>query len=324
MTLKSVVQNAAKVHPVLLEISAVSPEKADREEQRSDRSSSIDSFYDATQDNTEGVEISSSSRKSSRKSTKFGQQQNDVREKIVKEVLDQIMPDLGAYAIDGTISKPVAQKSAVFKWLQFFGCLTLDLHDAILTGYVSQVKYSIAKITIGKNAQPERINEYDSEGRTALSLAAKIDNLEMVQELLDANALCDIVDEGTGRTPLYYSVQNRNQAMTKMFLNRGASANTADFQCVTPLMIACTTNDHRHVQMLCDGHADVDLQDERGWTALHYATVNNAEKCVALLLREGADRDLRDINRRKPIHFAKYKDYGNCIAILSSKAQIGL
>ena len=67
-------------------------------------------------------------------SSKFGKKQNDIREKIIKEVLDEVMPDLGAYDIDGMSMQVTRHKSKLTQLCQFLGCITLDLHDAILTG----------------------------------------------------------------------------------------------------------------------------------------------------------------------------------------------
>ncbi len=327
----------AKVHPGSASSKTLTPGrkrgKQDEPEYDSDCSSSVHSdnrLTGGTHENKEeddddiGLDnmLTSSKDNSMKGSTKLAQQHNIIREKIVQEVISEILPDMGSYA-NGTFDKHIVKEdSFTVKWLKLLGCMAMDLHDAVLAGSVDELKRTITKLCVGPKATPEMINAYDQEGRTALSLAAKVNHNIMCLELIESNAIVECPDESTGRTPLYYSVQNRNHELSKLLLASGAKANTADFQCVTPLMIACIKDDYKHVKMLCDAHADVDMQDEQGWTALHYAVMNDAQRCLAILLSEGADREIRDLNKRKPLHFARFHEYGNCVAMLEEKGQL--
>jgi hypothetical protein len=256
------------------------------------------------------------------------QQRQEMKDKIVKEVLDAVLPDIDAYDIDGTSHdrKDAYNKyyNRLLQWMKFLGCLELDLHDAVLTGSIAQVRKSLHKLTQGKDANPELINEYDQKGCTALSYAVKIKAIEIVQLLLEYDALTDFVDMKTGRTPLFYSVINGSVDISRVLLNAGSSSNAVDVQCVSPLMLAAFRNDVPHCQLLCKYLADVDIQDENGWTALHYAAFGNAPEVINYLLGEGADRNVRDMNKKKPMHLAKFKKHGNCIASLSTKSKIGM
>jgi hypothetical protein len=255
-------------------------------------------------------------------SRKSGKDQSQIREKIIQDVMNEILPDLGGYADGSLVQRGVASDNFFVVWFKFLGCLAMDLHDAVLSGSLDEVKRSVRKICTGPNAKPELMNAYDARGRTAFSVAVASNLFEISLELFDNSASIECPDEETGRTPLFHAIQNRNFEMTKFLLTQGAKANTTDLQCVTPLMLACSNDDDKLARLLTDANADVDLQDERGWTALHYAITRKAEKCVKLLLEEGADRNLRDMNRRKPIHFAKFHDFGNCVALLSDKGKM--
>ena len=250
-----------------------------------------------------------------------------MKEKIVNEVLEKILPATTDYDLDGSNQQKNTRRTKfiqdIVNWLKFFGCIELDLHDAVLAGSKSQLKKSLQKITKGKNANPELVNEYDSQGCTALSYAAKCKLYELVQILLDHDALPDFVDLRTGRTPLFYSVNNGTLDISKLLLQSGANANTVDNQCVSPLMLAAAKNDVKHCKLLCAALADVDVQDDNGWTALHYAAYGNAPDVIYFLLGEGANRHLKDRNRRKPMHIAKFRHHGNCVAALSTKSKIG-
>ena len=51
----------------------------------------------------------------------------------------------------------------------------------------------------------------------------------------------------------------------------GADVNIADFNDVTPLMMACVNKDVKIVKMFIKESVHLDVKDKNGWTALHYA-----------------------------------------------------
>ena len=51
----------------------------------------------------------------------------------------------------------------------------------------------------------------------------------------------------------------------------GADVNIADFNEVTPLMMACVNKDVKVVKMFIKESVHLDVKDKNGWTALHYA-----------------------------------------------------
>lgn len=263
--------------------------------------------------------------KYSTKSSRIMRQRDQLRETVIKDVLDKILPDIEAYKFDDeeTMKKKGNQRfKTCTKILKYFACIELDLHDAVLSANIHHVRSSVKKITQGANPQPELLNQFDQNGCTALSLAVKINQPAIVLFLLENGAAVDYIDASTGRTPLFYSVLNKNYEITSYLLASGSNPNTVDFQCISPLMIAANKNDVKHCKMLCaKGTVDIDLQDTHGWSALHHATLGNAPDTVFYLLEEGIDRDLRDQNKRKAIHIAKFKNHGECEFLLSSKAR---
>lgn len=258
---------------------------------------------------------------------KFGKNKDELRERIMQEVVDKILPDIGNYNDSGYVPPPKEKKKRKYRdnmirFLKFVGCLTLELHDAVLTGSERQVRLALHKLYDEKDPHPELINQYNQNGLTALSIATKINNADIVGILLENNAVPDYIDEATGRTPIFYSVLNGNHRVTKMFLSCNASVNMVDFQCMSPLMIAASKNDILHVRMLLAVGAEIDLQDDQGWTALHHAAANNAPEVILALLNEGADKRIRDLNHRRPVNLAKFKNFGNCIAALANRATL--
>lgn len=246
---------------------------------------------------------------------------NEIRAMVVKDVLEKIMPDIGAYDVDGTTQARKENEAGTYiiRWLKFLGLMEMDLHDAVLTGSIHRVRGSIRKLTTGKNPQPALINQYDQNGYTPLSLAVKVNDAEIVSALLEAGAQPDLVDEVSGRTPIFFSIQLHSPGISEQLVRSGASVNMPDFKCITPLMVAAAMKDLTHCRLLVANYAELDAQDENGWTALHYGVMSNAVKCVAFLLAEGADRSIRDLHKRRPVHIAKFKQYGECEALLDSR-----
>ncbi|RYH22507.1 hypothetical protein EON65_19070 [archaeon] len=290
----------------------------------SDESSGIISV-----DNENNDRPVSSSARSSRKSkkkpvSKLIQQRNEVKAKVVKDVLDLVLPDIGAYDVDGTsrVRKESETGKFIVKWCKYIGCMDLDLHDSVLSGSIYKVRGTIKKLKKDFEDYKDLLNQYDDDGFTPLSLGAKINNPEIVEELLDAGAIPDMVDEVSGRTPLFYSILQKNHTISQLLLDNGANPNMPDFKCITPLMIAVSKNDLRHCQMLLRKNAELDVQDENGWTALHYGVMVNSLDCMQFLISEGADKNIKDMNKRKVLHLAKYLERGNCIAMLSANSKI--
>ena len=247
-------------------------------------------------------------------------EEKDLKNRILKDVLNQVLPDDGEYDIDGMMaSKAKPSNSLLVRFLKIIGLLDLDLHEAVLTGSLYHVQRSVRKILYGKKPNPLLINQLDEAGRTALSIAAKIKNEKIVEYLLENGALPDIADESTGRTPLMFAVLNKDYEMTKKLVSSGSSVNFADFQSITPLMLAASVNDLMSCKIICSKRVLVNAQDLNGWTALHYcACFNSPEVLRYLIVEEAADRTIRDLNRRRAVDIAKFKDHGECVSILST------
>lgn len=280
------------------------------EDDVSDQSSNVHSLYDAAEDN-----------KKKANAFKIAREREELREKIMKEVMDKVLPDIEAYKFDDDASKKkkVDRFETITKILKYFACIELDLHDAVLSANIYHVRNSVRKITQGENPQPHLLNQFDQHGCTPLSYAVKINQSAVALFLLESGASPDYIDEGSGRTPIYYSVLNKNLEISNYLIAAGADANIVDFQCISPLMVAAAQNDVGHCQLLCKANGETDLQDEHGWTALHHAAMANAPDAIFFLLEEGINRDLRDVNKRKAIHIAKFKKHGECEYLLNSK-----
>lgn len=228
-----------KIHPTIPIYSNVAHEgKNDgTDSARSSVSSDLD-FNTTMQSNTEAVQVKYAS-------TSHSHFRNELKAKIIKEVMDEILPDIGAYDIDGTVEKQRIPKGLIIDYLKYFGLYPLSIHETVMNGDFHHlekfIKRIMTKVEPEKNKNifgcqkkdfynPLLINQYDEKGRTALSLAVKIKNEEMVDMLIANKAIPDLYDETTGRTPIFFSVLNKSYGISRQLLQSGASVNMCDFQ----------------------------------------------------------------------------------------------
>jgi hypothetical protein len=119
--------------------------------------------------------------------SKFAAMRNEMKERIIKEVMSEVMGDIGEYDIDGMVEdKSFHFKGPIVDILKFFGCWRLTLHECVVGGKLDLVEQSIARIN---KINPLLINQYDEQGRTALSLAVKTGKEDIVMTLLQGTVL---------------------------------------------------------------------------------------------------------------------------------------
>ena len=167
---------------------------------------------------------------------------HELKAKIIQEVMDEVLPDIGAYDIDGSVEKEQVRKGRCIDCLKFLDLWPLTIHETILNGDWKKFEKFAKDITTDKpppkyktcfyrnKFNPLLVNQYDEQGRSPLGLAVKINSFEMVDILITNKAFPDICDEGTGRTPLMYSIINKSLPISKLLIQAGASVNMCDFR----------------------------------------------------------------------------------------------
>lgn len=141
-------------------------------------------------------------------------------------------------------------------------------------------------------AEGADVNARNSDGRTALYLAAVCDFLDDAEVLLAAGAEVDPIDP-LGRTPLCDAVVYGHSQIVKVLLAAGANVNTGDSPDNIPLMIACqhgwSDESANIVQALLAAGAEVNRQCATGETPLSLAVERGHTNIMPLLLDAGAD-----------------------------------
>lgn len=109
------------------------------------------------------------------------------------------------------------------------------------------------------------LNEINEEGKTFLSLASKLGNLEAAELLLMAGASKDF---GGFETPLYHAISWNHIHVAETLVHAGANVNLANDERRTVLMRAAQLGHFEAVKLLVAAGAEIGVVDKDGNTAL--------------------------------------------------------
>lgn len=161
----------------------------------------------------------------------------------------------------------------------------------------------------------EKIQLKDSFGASLLHIAAKNDNIILVQDLIDKGA--DInAETKTGYTPLHYAASKGHINVVKTLLDSNVNVNAINSG-MTPLHAAVTHGHLDIAEALLNKHANIiDSTTLDNSTALHIAVYFGYTDIVKFLLGKGADVKIRTVADMTPLHIAVIKDDINCVTTL--------
>ena len=139
----------------------------------------------------------------------------------------------------------------------------------------------------------DSLNCKDDHQRTALHRASRNGHTKVVRQLLVHNAdpNCDVIQS---------ACTSGKEALIKMLLEFGASANTADEKGYTPLRIACERGHETAVRLLLDHSAQIDNGPED--CVLHNASYKGQLGTVKILLEHQADVESVDLDGKTALH----------------------
>ncbi|HEV8414305.1 MAG TPA: ankyrin repeat domain-containing protein [Bryobacteraceae bacterium] len=187
------------------------------------------------------------------------------------------------------------------------GCAVVAM--LLLTGGVSAVVSEVADAAMNKNISAVRsllqrkadVNAPQVDGATALHWAARLDDLDMADLLIEAGANVKAVNR-FDVTPLSLACINGSAAMIEKLLKAGADPNGALSELgETPIMMAARTGNVEALQVLLDHGANVNAHEtSRGDTALIWAASEGHAAAVKLLIEHGADVNARSIAELPP------------------------
>jgi len=250
------------------------------------------------------------------------------------------------------LSRDLAIRAVAFAFILLLGGSTAafcgPIHDAARKGDAKKVKALLA-------ADPKVVNERDSNGDTALHIAALHNQLAVAQALLDAGADVnarngygaytpgdlggvlyssshkdpvslltvhgiDQSDMKNGYTPLHlaeFSVGHRK--MVELLVSKGADVNARPASGATPLFFAVLRDQKDDAQFLLDKGANVNTPDAYGTTILDCALQLQYGSLIQLLIDHGADVNAQDQSMTRPLTYALKMDDHRWADLLKKK-----
>ncbi|CAH3161140.1 unnamed protein product [Porites evermanni] len=128
--------------------------------------------------------------------------------------------------------------------------------------------------------------------QSLLHLTAREGQVHHLRRLLDCGALVDGLEndwDEPQQTPLMLAAKFNDEEVVEFLIERGASLEMRDDQDRTPFHYAAEGGKVRNLLRLIEHGVDVLQKDEHGYSALHLAASNGHTNSVRLLIEHGAD-----------------------------------
>jgi uncharacterized protein len=153
----------------------------------------------------------------------------------------------------------------------------LDIFEAAAVGDYDRV-YDLIKYN------PERVNEYSSDGFTPLGLASYFGHYDVVKMLLAKGAEVNIYSKNEmSVAPIHSAVSADNLEIARLLLENKADPNAIQMKGVTPLHQAAHNGNNDMVELLLEFKADADAKMESGLTPTDMALEANHLKTAVFI-----------------------------------------
>jgi ankyrin repeat protein len=127
-----------------------------------------------------------------------------------------------------------------------------------------------------------------------LHSAVVTDNLEVIQQHIEAGSDLNVLEPSRASTPLITAAAFGKTEAAKILIEAGADLNYQNADGSTALHTAAAFDKPEIVKMLIDAGADVNIQNNQGATALHTAAFLCRSEIVKVLLAKGADKTIKN------------------------------
>ena len=198
-----------------------------------------------------------------------------------------------------------------------------------------------------------RLDEVDTDRRSALHLAIRGKHWDVVKLLLDNGAssetrdnqgntplqdsceTCpdvDVIlrliaggapvnrDNLRGRTPLHAAVLQNSADAVEVLVDNGSDVSAQDKDGFTPLMLAAASPaDIRDFESKCElivRPSSVDLRNKERKSAMHYAALSGLVSLAKMLISHNCSLDVADSRERTPLHYACAGGFSKMAALL--------
>ncbi|CAH1993637.1 unnamed protein product [Acanthoscelides obtectus] len=166
----------------------------------------------------------------------------------------------------------------------------------------------------------EQLKAASANGDTALHLAVRRKDIDMVRILVDYGTSVDIRN-GEGQTPLHIAAAEGDELLVKYFYGVRASASVTDNQDRTPMHLAAENGHANIIELLADKFkASIFERTKDGSTLMHIASLNGHADCAMMLFKKGVYLHMPNKDGARSIHTAAR--YGH-VGIINTLLQKG-
>ena len=164
----------------------------------------------------------------------------------------------------------------------------LSLHEAAAQGRLDE----LSKYFVGGTD----LDQPNTDGKSALYLAAEAGQSQAVAALLDHGAKNDIGDSHSARTPLHAAALANNPAAIAALIAHGSNASATDTDGNSPLHLAARNDKADAVKALLDAGANFKLKNLRHETTWRLAHEHDAQCVSAQLIADKAGPMIVSVN----------------------------
>ncbi|CAF0782320.1 unnamed protein product [Didymodactylos carnosus] len=172
------------------------------------------------------------------------------------------------------------------------------LIKAVLSGNQNpKLNYEIVKELIFVGDGGQFINAVDLSGKNALHYAIELNRLDLVQ-LFTHDKRCDVnFQDRDFQTPLHLAIKVQNLQILNQLLLAHADPNVKNRNGQTPLILATSLNYIDTVKILLENNADTQLVDNQQMNAVDIAKKHHHNSCAQIILEY--DKQQKDQESRK-------------------------
>ncbi|XP_046389392.1 ankyrin-1 [Ischnura elegans] len=191
----------------------------------------------------------------------------------------------------------------------------IPLQLAVESGNQSMVRELLGSLT---QEQLKTLTEV--KGDTALHLAARRRDVDMLRILVDYGANVDM-QNNDGQTALHIASAEGDDSLVKYFYSVRASASITDNEDRTPMHLAAEKGHASVIELLADKFkASIYERTKDGSTLMHIASLNGHADCAMMLFKKGVYLHMPNKGGARSIHTAAR--YGH-VGIISTLIQKG-